>query len=249
MQKIKVGAVSYLNTKPLIYGFQKGLMNDRLEMVTDYPSKLAQMLVNGEIDMGLVPVAIIPQLRESHIIGHYCIGSTGAVASVGLFSEVPIEQVEEVMLDYQSRTSVALARILFSEYWKCKPVFTPGGENFSEQIKGRKAAVVIGDRALRQRSLSSHVYDFGEAWTSLTGLPFVYAAWVSNKPLDPSFIEEFDHTTGMGLDNLEEVINQNPFPIYDLHKYFGQNISYVLDSVKYKGLDLFLKKLGHHLPG
>lgn len=104
--KIKVGAVSYLNTKPLIYGFEKGMMKDEVELVIDYPGKIAQALLDDTIDVGLVPVAIIPRMKECHIVSDYCIGANGPVASVCLFSEVPLEKITTVLLDYQSRTSV-----------------------------------------------------------------------------------------------------------------------------------------------
>ncbi|HNK30623.1 MAG TPA: hypothetical protein PKG65_16940, partial [Ferruginibacter sp.] len=107
-QKIKVGAVSYLNTKPLIYGFEQGLMKDEVELLIDYPSKIASLLQTNQVDIGLVPVAIIPTLEEHHIISDYCIGCDGEVASVCLFSEVPLAEVSTILLDYQSRTSVAL---------------------------------------------------------------------------------------------------------------------------------------------
>ncbi len=106
-----MGAVSYLNTKPLLYGLKHGHTIDNMELIEDYPSKIAQRLLNDEIDLGLVPVAIIPKLKEHHVISDFCIGAEGPVASVCIFSEVPIENVETILLDYQSRTSVALARI------------------------------------------------------------------------------------------------------------------------------------------
>src|SRR5689334_3017766 len=111
-KKVRVGAVSYLNTKPLIYGFEEGMMKDEIELVYDYPARIAAMLLQDEIDVGLVPVAIIPLLKESYIITDHCIGADGKVGSVGLFSDVPIEQVTKVLLDYQSRTSVLLVRLL-----------------------------------------------------------------------------------------------------------------------------------------
>ena len=111
-KRIRVGAVSYLNTKPLLYGIRRSELINRIELIEEYPSRIAAMLLNDEIDVGLVPVAIIPKLAESHIITNYCIGAEGEVASVALFSEVPIQQVTTVLLDYQSRTSVNLARIL-----------------------------------------------------------------------------------------------------------------------------------------
>src|SRR4051794_25941902 len=105
-RKIRVGAVSYLNTKPLIYGLEQGYLKDDIELVYDYPSHIASMLLNDDIDVGLVPVAIIPKLKEAHIITDFCIGADGAVASVCLFSEVPLEDTEKILLDYQSRSSV-----------------------------------------------------------------------------------------------------------------------------------------------
>ncbi|HRH61426.1 MAG TPA: hypothetical protein PL045_12690, partial [Chitinophagaceae bacterium] len=109
LKKIKIGAVSYLNTKPLLYGIQHyDALLQQVEIVEDYPAIIAEMLLTNEIDAGLVPVSIIPKMQEHHIISNFCIGAEGDVASVCLFSEVPVNEIETVMLDYQSRTSVAL---------------------------------------------------------------------------------------------------------------------------------------------
>jgi chorismate dehydratase len=110
--KIKVGAVSYLNTKPLIYGFEQGMMADEIDLVIDYPANVAKLLVENKIDIGLIPVAAIPLLMEHYIISDYCIGCDGEVASVCLFSQVPINEIETILLDYQSKTSVALLQLL-----------------------------------------------------------------------------------------------------------------------------------------
>ena len=118
MKKIRVGAVSYLNTKPLLYGIRKHKVSQQIELIEDYPSRIAQLLIDDKIDVGLIPVAAILRLKEHHIITNYCIGSDGPVASVCIFSEVPIEEVKNIYLDYQSKTSVSLARILIKEYWK-----------------------------------------------------------------------------------------------------------------------------------
>src|SRR3954467_5457467 len=131
---IKVGAVSYLNTKPLMYAFKHGLQVNGMEITEGYPAKIAAMLLKNEIDVGLVPVAIIPKLGEYYIIGDYCIGAESAVGSVCLFSEVPLDKIEKVILDYQSRTSVALARVLIEHYWKLSVVFEEAKENFREEI-------------------------------------------------------------------------------------------------------------------
>jgi chorismate dehydratase len=239
-RKIRVGAVSYLNTKPLLFGIQRSPVLDEIELVIDYPSRIADMLVKDEIDMGLVPVAVIPQLRDYHINGDYCIGSNGPVASVCLFSEVPLEEVSTVLLDYQSRTSVQLARVLLREYWKRDPLLLDAGPDFREQIRGTTAGVVIGDRALQQRKISPFVYDLGEGWRDLTGLPFVFAAWISNKLLAPSFMGKFNAAMKIGLDRIEEVIDENPYAVFDLREYFTRHLDYRLDGEKRRGLDRFL---------
>ena len=245
LQKIiKVGAVSYLNTKPLMYAFKHGLQIKGMKITEGYPAKIAAMLLNDEIDVGLVPVAIIPKLKEHYIISDYCIGAEGAVASVCLFSEAPLEKIKKVILDYQSKTSVALARVLIENYWKLQVVFEEAKENFREEIKGTTAAVVIGDRAFEQRKISAYKYDLAEAWIAFTGLPFVFAAWVANKQLPEDFIKQFNEANKIGLENIDAVAAENFSPLYDLKKYFTQNISYELTENKRKGLEKFLSFLG-----
>jgi chorismate dehydratase len=238
-----VGAVSYINTKPLVYGFKHGYQVDQVELVEDYPAKIAAMLMDDEIDLGLVPVAIIPKLKEYYIISDYCIGAIGPVASVCLFSEVPIEKVEKVILDYQSRTSAALSKVLLKNYWKIDVEIEEAGLNFQEDIKGNTAALVIGDRAFEQRLKSSYIYDLAEAWIDYTGLPFVFAAWISNKKLPADFIHNFNAANKIGLDNIEKVLQENPFPKFDLRRYFAENISYNLTKEKRDGLQKFLDLL------
>jgi chorismate dehydratase len=242
-RKIRVGAVSYLNTKPLLYGIEHSPVINKIELKIDYPSRIAAMLLDDEIDMGLVPIAILPQLKEYYINTDCCIGSDGAVASVCIFSEVPIENVENVLLDYQSRTSVQLAKILLKEYWKTHPVLTDAKEDFRDHIKGTTAGLIIGDRALDQRKISPFNYDLGEAWKNLTGLPFVFAAWVSNKKLDDDFIKEFGEANKSGIENMNALLKELRSEIFDLKKYYTEYISFNLDEKKIKGLDLFLKKL------
>lgn len=212
----------------------------KLEITIDYPSRIAQDLINGDSDMGLVPVAIIPRLKEFYINGHYCIGAEGEVASVCLFSEVPLEQVRTVLLDYQSRTSVALLKVLLRFHWQLTPTFVNTHEDYRSQIRGSTAGLVIGDRALEQRLISPYVYDLGAAWKTFTNLPFVFAAWISNTPIDPAFMARFDTANAIGLKNLNAVVEENPFKAYNLRTYYTQNISYELTDEKRQGLSLFL---------
>ncbi len=242
-KKIRVGAVSYLNTKPLIYGFQHGMMPDQIKMVEGYPSGIAAMLKDDEIDIGLIPVAIIPELREHYIISDYCIGSDGAVGSVCLFSEVPLDKIEIILLDYQSRTSVELLKILMKEFWKIEPLIQSTSSDYRHLIKGTTAGLVIGDRAFEQRKISPYITDLGEEWKKFTGLPFVFAAWVSNKKLPETFTGSFNEAILAGLSDIDKVVAENPYALFDLKKYYTSFISFILDDEKRKGMSFFLEKL------
>ena len=241
-QKIKVGAVSYLNTKPLIYGFEQGSMKDEIELIFDYPANIAALLIQDKIDIGLIPVAVIPLLKEHHLVSDYGIACDGEVASVCLFSDVPLQEIETILMDYQSRTSVALLKILLKEHWKINPSLIAAAANYEKEIAGTTAGLVIGDRALKQRQRSKYIFDLGTAWKEMTCLPFVFAAWVSNKKVDPAFIDKFNTANAVGLNNLQQVIQVNEIPFYDLLKYYTENIRYDLDAGCRAGLQLFMQK-------
>lgn len=244
-RKWRIGAVSYLNTRPLLLGLEQSGLMSQIELVKAYPAKIAQDLIEGRIDMGLVPVAVTPLLKEAHLVSNYCIGAEGEVASVCIFSQVPMEQVEKVYLDYQSRTSVQLARILIEQYWKKEVEYIKAEEGYIQDIKENTAGVIIGDRALIARDQFEFVYDLAESWIQHTGLPFVFATWIANKPMPADFMEAFDKANAYGLQRINEVIATIPEreQVYDLHKYYTQNISYELNQAKRKGLELFLSLL------
>jgi chorismate dehydratase len=244
-RKIRIGAVSYLNTKPLIFGLKDRHINNAIELVMEYPAKIAQMLVDDDIDIGLVPVAIIPKLKTPFILTDYCIGCDGAVASVSIFAEKPIEELTTILLDYQSRTSVLLAKILVKHYWKLNIEWIEtSGEDYRDQIKGNVGGLVIGDRAFQQQKISPFMYDLGEAWKKHTGLPFVFAAWISNKEIQESFINQFNLTMVDGLNHLEQIVTDNKRDDVNLMDYYTKFIGYHLDEDKRKGLSLFLKMIG-----
>ena len=239
-----MAAVSYLNTKPMLHGIKQHPVLQQIDLVEDYPAKIAQMLIDGEVDMGLVPVAITTKMKEWHIAADYCIGAEGEVASVCIFSEVPIEKIEKLYLDYQSRTSVRLAQVLLKEYWQKEvQLIDAAGEDFRNKIEGTTAGVVIGDRALEQRRHSTYIYDLAEAWIDHTGLPFVFAAWISNKELPQTFINAFNEANALGISQMDEVVADTDFEAYDMKTYFTENISYELTAQKRKGLELFLQKI------
>lgn len=241
MEKIRVGIVNYLNTKPLIYGLDKPPVANLIELVGDYPSRVAELLIKGEVDIGLIPVAVIPQLPSAHVVGNYCIGTEGEIASVALFSEVPMYEIKKVYLDYQSRTSVALLKYLMKEYWGINPEIVEAvDEDYRKEIKGTTAGLVIGDRALEQRKISTFIYDLGSEWRKITGLPFVFAAWVSLKPLPQDFITLFDKANAEGLLHIDEIVLNTPYELYDLKKYYKLHLSYDLDDAKQRGMNHFL---------
>ena len=242
-KKWRIGAVSYLNTRPLLLGMEQSPFKERIDLVKSYPAQIAQDLLDDTIDIGLIPVAIMPLLKNPQIVSKYVIGTEGEVASVALFSQVPMDQIEKVYLDYQSRTSVALAKTLFKLHWKKEVEFLIATEGYINEISGTTAGIIIGDRALASLNRFEHIYDLGLAWKAYSGLPFVFAAWVANKPIPSEFIEAFDVANGYGLTHLDEVIALIPASeqVYDLHKYYTENISYTLTEEKKKGLEWFLK--------
>ncbi len=245
-QKIRVGIVNYLNTKPLIYGLERKPISEMIDLIGAYPSRLAQMLKNDEIDIGLIPVASILELSSYHIVGNYCIGTEGEIASVGLFSEVPMKEIKKIYLDYQSRSSVELLKWLITESWGIHPeIVQAEDEDYRSDIHGTTAGLVIGDRALEQRKISTFIYDLGSEWRSITGLPFVFAAWVSTKPMPGDFIKIFDDANALGLQYIEDIVAAASYGLYDLNKYYKMHLSYRLDENKKKGMEKFLSLIDH----
>ncbi|MFA6056880.1 MAG: menaquinone biosynthesis protein [Taibaiella sp.] len=242
-RKIKVSAVSYLNTKPLLYGIEHHKVINDIELILEYPALIAQHLRDNTVDAGLVPVAAIPTIPNARIISDYGIGADNEVASVCIFSQVAIEHVEKIYLDYQSRTSIRLAQVLLKHYWKKDVEILQATENYIDEIKGTTAGVIIGDRALLQLQRFEHVYDLAAHWKKFTGLPFIFAAWVANKELPEDFVKAFNEANASGLEHIDQVVADNPFPAYDLNIYYRQNINYILDEDKKKGLALFLEYL------
>ncbi len=249
MGKIRVGIVNYLNTRPLIYGLELPPVSELIELKGDYPSRIAEMLLDEEIDVGLVPVAVIPELPTYHIVGDHCIGTEGEIASVALFSEVPMDAIKTIYLDYQSRTSVALLKYLVKEYWGIDPEYIEAkDENYRNEIKGTTAGLVIGDRAFEQRKISTFIYDLGSEWKKITGLPFVFAAWVSIKQLPADFVRIFNAANEKGLTKIDEIVAANPFDLFDLKKYYNLHLSYHLDERKLAGMELFLRYISEPSP-
>jgi chorismate dehydratase len=243
---LKISAVSYLNTIPFVHGLKQSELIKIIDLQLDYPSICAEKLINGIVDLALVPVAVIPKLKEAHIISDYCIGANGAVDTVCLYSGVPIEEIESIALDYQSRTSVALLKILLNEYWQLNPELKKANVGFEENIKGNHAALVIGDRAFALNTKYAYIYDLSAIWKKMTGLPFVFAAWVANTKLPKDFIVSFNKALEKGLSNIDKALalEGDSYPnCKNPEDYLNNKISYNLDVEKQKGMELFLRKI------
>jgi chorismate dehydratase len=241
---IRVTAVSYLNTIPFIYGIKQSILINNIDLHLDYPALCAEKLINEEVDLALVPVVAIADLKEHHIISDYCIGANGAVDTVCLYSEIPIQKVTSIFLDYQSKTSVALLKILLKEYWALDPEIRNGKLGFENEIRGENAGLVIGDRAFELNNKYEYIYDLSAIWKDMTDLPFVFAAWVANKKLPEDFITQFNRSLTNGLRNINKALKEYHNLYCENPKdYLNNKISYRLDAEKLKGMNLFLRKI------
>lgn len=241
--RIKVSAVSYINSFPFIYGLENSAVADRIELQLDNPAACADKLKSGEVDLGLIPVAEIPNVPNARVIGNYCIGAEGPVESVCLYSEVPLEEIETVLLDPESRTSVRLARILAQKKWNILPKWKAAQSGFESSISGSTAGVVIGDRAFKLNEKELLRWDLSEEWQELMGLPFVFAAWVANKDLPSAFEEQFDQALKHGLNHKPEAMEKHLNSQSDLQSkldYVNHRIQYLLDERKHQALERFL---------
>ena len=247
---IKVAIVNYLNTAPFMRGLRLSglLQSEQFRIDPYYPAECARALLEGRADIGLVPVAILANLKEYYIVGDTCIGAVEPVRSVLLVSDVPVDQIEKVYLDYQSRTSVALCRVLMQRFWKHQPEFLDAPEDYLNHVTGTTAAVVIGDRAFGESMKHPFVYDLASCWQQFTGLPFVFALWISLKPISPSHEVELNNALNMGISQAEEaaeeVLDQYP-DYFEVKNYLTHSISYTLDAAKRKGLETFLQMLSN----
>lgn len=235
--------VNYLNTLPLLYGLERSPVMQEAVFLPDFPSRVAQNLKNGEIDAGFIPAAVLPEIPSGRIFSSYCISSDGPVASVCLMSEVPLAEIETVLLDYQSRTSVELLKLLFRDHWKKSVRFVEANAEFQSEINGTTAGLLIGDRCLAFRDQARYIYDLGDEWKNFSGLPFVFAVWVSRIPLPEVFLEQFDAAQAWGLQQVDEVVRSVAYTSYDLGVYYKRNIHYVFGDQQQKALDYFLSRI------
>ena len=246
MKPVRISAVSYLNSVPFVSGLKGEDFAGQVELSLDNPAECAEKLLSGKVDIGLVPVAILSKIAEYQIVGDYCIGATGPVSSVMLYSEVPLTEIKTIELDYQSRTSVNLARVLTKFYWKINPTFLNAAVGYETQLTGDHAGVVIGDRTFALNNKYKYTYDLSKEWYEFTGLPFVFACWVSLKPVSKDFEQKFNLALKSGLSQIPglaaDLQKTGKFQT-DILQYFTHYIQYELSDEKRKGLTTFLNYL------
>jgi chorismate dehydratase len=245
MEKIRISAVRYANTYPFIYGLAESRFDSRAVIETDHPSDCAAKLISGRSDLGLIPVAAIPLMKESYIISDYCIGADGKVRTVQIMSNSAFENIRNIYLDYRSGTSVKLIKVLARNFWKTDFIWTDTSEGFDFKGLGRDEAVVlIGDQCFELENKYLFRRDLAEEWKKYTGLPFVFACWVANRPLAKDFIADFNDALSLGVSNIDLVAERfgksGPVKGPELIRYLTENIDFKLDDYKRKAMNLFL---------
>jgi chorismate dehydratase len=242
LKKISISAVSYTNTKPFIYGLQHTDFVQKINLSLDNPTDCAQKLIDNEVDIGLIPIAAILNLKEWHIVSDYCIGAVGAVNSVFIFSNCEIHDIQILQLDPQSRTSNNLAKVLLKNFWKAEHLtISDHAGDYSESTDPNTAFVQIGDRTFGKKDRYPFVYDLAEEWQKFTSLPFVFAAWIANKPMNDEFIADFNKALKYGLGHRSELLKELPERTdFDLADYLMHKLDFDLTPDKLKAFHLFL---------
>jgi chorismate dehydratase len=242
VEKIKISAVSYTNSKPFIYGIQHTDIINKIDLSLDIPADCAQKVIDNSVDVGLIPVAATINMPYWDIVADYCIGANGAVNSVFIFSNCEIHQIKRLQLDPESRTSNNLARVLLKNYWKVDPKLITRASDYSLSDDYETAFVQIGDRTFGKKEKFAFAYDLAGEWKNFTDLPFVFAAWIANKPIPQEFINEFNASLKYGLQHREALFKEIPTRSdFDIHDYLMNKIEFELTQSKKEALHLFLK--------
>jgi chorismate dehydratase len=241
---IRLGAVGYLNARPLVYRLDR---SPNFSLRFDIPSKCAELLHAGDIDVGLIPSIEYLRGKPMAIVPDIAIASRGAVTSVMLYTTKPVEDVKSIAMDTSSRTSVALVRVLCAKSFKIDPRIESLDPKLDLMLGRCDAALMIGDNALFEPRAASHeVIDLGDAWLRLTGLPFVYAFWAGRPDaLTSAHVKELQETRDRGLADADIVAREYLENWPDRHvlgaRYLRENIKYYLGAEEKAGLEQFYR--------
>jgi chorismate dehydratase len=261
--RFRLGVVSYLNALPLYRTLET---RGAVEVVRVVPSQLAAMLDAGECDAAIMPVVDFLRGVGEAIVSDACIGTKvegdSAVQSVLLFHRAPLETLKSVAVDTSSHSSVALLKIILADAHGVLPPFSEHEPNLAQMLQRHEAALLIGDAALEAKNAvnvsvtepQSHILDLGAAWKELTGLPFVFAAWICRRGLDENARAELEETLGAareeGLENLATVVAQNPITTglssAQVMEYLREAIEFRLSPTHRAGLEEFRRRCERH---
>ena len=252
MRKLRISAISYLNTAPLMWDFQHGEAGSRFEISYTIPSACARALAEGTADIGIIPAAAYTQIPGLQILPDVAIASRRAVRSILLVSKVPVEKIRNVALDESSMTSVALAKVLL-KWLGLNPQYESMPPDIEKMLAAHDAGLLIGDPALQVDRTRYHTLDLAEEWIRITGKPFVFAFWAVRgealKESDPAidlpavFRNSRDH--GLQPANLGTIVDEWSARLNlsaeEVQSYLTQNIHYRLDPECVAGLQLFYR--------
>jgi chorismate dehydratase len=241
---VRLGAVSYLNVRPLVYGLEA--KRDLVSLRFDVPSLCAKLLDDGEIDLGMVPSAAHLERPGDRIVPGVCIGSEGPVASVAIFTRRPIRDVRTLALDTSSRTSAALTRVLCKRRFDVAPTFITHAPDPAAMLAAADAALIIGDPALfaDAHALGAEKIDLGAAWTEMTGLPFVWAFWAGRPDAaGPDVVALLQQAAVDGMRHSDQLADAycagEPARQVIARHYLRENLRFKLDARARDGLRAF----------
>ena len=237
MMKYRIAAVSYINTLPFLEGLKDCPLHGRMDLVLVPPAQCAELFIEGSVDIALVPVGAMQKMSGIEFITDYGIGCDGAVRTVMLVSKSDLDGIRAVQFDRDSRTSNLLVQVLAKRHWKKEwSFFTSEDPDEWRTIQGG-ARVAIGDKVFALEKEDLNFWDMGEAWKEDTGLPFLFAAWVSRPGIDPEFKARLNRCFQAGISSI---------PGMDLNamhrEYLANSISFPFDRKKKVALELFLQE-------
>jgi chorismate dehydratase len=242
--RARIGAVGYLNARPLTWALDRA--PDRWRVRYDVPAVCAALLHSGEVDLGLIPS--VEYLRgEYRFVPGVGIGSIGAVASVALYTRVPVHAIRHVALDTSSRTSVSLIQVLCRHHFGISPEFVPHGPDLAAMTARYDAGLLIGDPAFDadHAALGLSKIDLGEEWTRMTGLPFIYAAWTGRPgAIGPADVQALQAAQAEGVGHVDTIAAEygrgDAATTARAAAYLRDNVRYGLGPREAEGLQLFL---------
>ncbi|MCI0420997.1 MAG: menaquinone biosynthesis protein [Acidobacteria bacterium] len=243
MSKPRLSIVYYLNALPLSWGFLRGSERGLFDLDFSPPSRCADLLAKGDVDVGLIPAIEYQRIGGLKIVPKLSVASKHQVKSVLLLSRVPAEQIRTIAADSSSRTSVCLLQILLRARFKIAPAIESHGPDLNAMLRRHDAALIIGDAALKSDSGKLFGYDLAEEWRALTGKPFVFAFWgvrgSVGLPDAAAFQRSFEYGKARSEEIVEEQTRQLELPADLIRSYITENIDYSLDEENLKGLRLF----------